>query len=254
VNGRSAVAVVGVVALVAAVAPARATRRPTLVVPILMYHRIDVLDQSLPPMTRRLTVAPADFARQMRWLRRNGYHTLTQRELLDALMRGRDPGPKPIVITFDDGYRDVLTYASPGLAQLGMHAISYVITSRISNGDPSFLTWSQLRALEQRGIEIGSHTVRHRDLTTLPDAELRAELVRSRLALERVLGHGVPWLAYPYGACDARVTRFARRAGYVLAVTTRPGTVQAAAAPLELRRLSVTDSTRVSGLAAMLGR
>src|SRR4051794_3716288 len=41
--------------------------RRTVTLPILMYHRIDALDPSLPAITHRLTVAPADFAAQMRW-------------------------------------------------------------------------------------------------------------------------------------------------------------------------------------------
>jgi hypothetical protein len=75
----------------------RRTPRRELVVPILMYHRIGVPSPGAPSMTRRLTVHPADFARQMRWLERNGYRTVTQRELFEALFRGRRLGRKPIV-------------------------------------------------------------------------------------------------------------------------------------------------------------
>src|SRR5919108_5491893 len=85
-----------------------------------------------------------------------GYHAITQREVFDALVCGRPLGPKPIMITFDDGYRDKLYKTSPVLARLGMRATAYVIAGRTSNGDPSFLTWGMLRALERRGVEIGS--------------------------------------------------------------------------------------------------
>jgi peptidoglycan/xylan/chitin deacetylase (PgdA/CDA1 family) len=231
----------------------RRTPRREIVVPILMYHRIGVPSAGAPSMTRRLTVHPADFARQMRWLKRNGYRTVTQRELFEALFRRRRLGRKPIVITFDDGYSDVLHRASPVLARLGMHATAYVISGRTTNGDRVFLTWRQLHALERRGIEIGSHTVTHADLTSLSDREALRELVQSRRALERRLGHPVQWLAYPFGACDGRTERLVRQAGYVLAVTTQYGVVQPASRPLALRRLRVLDSTGVAGLAAMLG-
>ncbi|HXV34316.1 MAG TPA: hypothetical protein VD769_09920 [Gaiellaceae bacterium] len=62
----------------------------------------------------------------------------------------------------------------------------------------------------------------------------------------------MPWLAYPIGAFDARIERLARRAGYLLAVTTQWGTRQSAQRPFALPRLRVLDSTGVSGLAAML--
>lgn len=222
------------------------------VVPILMYHRINFVKPGTSTMTRRLTVHPADFARQMRWLDRNGYTTITQRQLFDALMCGRPLPRRPIMITFDDGYRDAFFKASPALLSLGMRATAYVITERISGPDPNFLTWTLLGALEKRGIEIGSHALSHGDLTTMSDAQLLAELRSSRLALERRLGHPVPWLAYPYGSYDSRVERFARQAGYLLAVTTEYGQVQDARRPLALKRLRVLDSTGVGGLAAML--
>jgi peptidoglycan/xylan/chitin deacetylase (PgdA/CDA1 family) len=228
--------------------PARSSNRK-LRVPILMYHRI----HAAPPSSHRsLTVHPVDFARQMRWLKQHGYRTITQRELYDALFLGKPLGPKPILITFDDGYSEVFHKAVPVLKRLGMRATAYVISGRTLRSDTVFLTWHLLRALERDGVEIGSHTVEHRHLTSLSDGEALRELVRSRRAFERRLGHPVQWLAYPFGAYDSRIERLARRAGYVLAVTTEHGVVQSARRPLALRRLRILDSTGVSGLAAML--
>jgi peptidoglycan/xylan/chitin deacetylase (PgdA/CDA1 family) len=231
-----------------AVPPAR-----TLSVPILMYHRIDVLRPSLPAITRRLTVDPGDFAAQMAWLASHGYHSVTQLQLFDALEHGSRLPAKPVLVTFDDGYRDVFGKAMPILHRLHMHATAYVITSRISNGDPSFLTWGMLESLERRGIEIGSHTVHHLELPYLPTAQAMAELVDSRRALEQHLGHPVQWFAYPAGAEDSRSVELVRRAGYVLAVTTHPGRLQSARSPLTLDRYEILDSTGVAGLAALLG-
>lgn len=221
--------------------------------PILMYHRINVVTPSTPAASRGLTVHPADFERQMLWLKRRGYRTVTQREVFDALFRDRPLGPRPILITFDDGYRDVFFRASPVLERLGFRATAYVISGRISAGDPSFLTWPLLKALEERGIEVASHTVHHRDLTSLSTRDALAELTQSRRALERELGHLVQWLAYPFGRFDAQVEELARRAGYVLATTTKPGVRQSARKPLALRRLRVLNSTGVNGLVSMLG-
>lgn len=136
----------------------------------------------------------------------------------------------------------------PSSSVSGCGPTAYVITGRISGPDPSFLSWRQVRALERRGVEIGSHTVSHRALTTLSSRQARAELVRARRTLERRLGHRVPWLAYPIGAYDSRIVRLAKRAGYLLAVTTEHGARQSAREPLELRRLRVLDSTGVRGL------
>ena len=231
--------------------PATLPRRE-IRLPILMYHRINVSTPGTPSMERRLTVHPADFARQMTWLKQHRYRPVTQRELFGALFEGRSLGPKPILITFDDGYRDLYEHASPVLARLGMRATAYVISGRTKNGYPTFLTWRLLRQLESRGIEIGSHTATHADLTSLSDTEALGELVKSRRAFERRLRHPVQWLAYPYGSFDARIERLAKRAGYVLAVTTEHRSVQSARRPLALPRLRVLDSTGVAGVAAML--
>jgi peptidoglycan/xylan/chitin deacetylase (PgdA/CDA1 family) len=223
-----------------------------IVVPILMYHRIDYVDASTPAITRRLTVSPEDFARQLRWLKRNNYRTITQKELWDALMCGRRLGRKPVLITLDDGYRDVYTKASPIIERLGMRATAYVITGRISRSS-SFLKWEQLPKLERRGVEVASHTISHTaGLTSLSDRDALRQLVASRRILERKLDHRVPWFAYPFGDYDARIVRLARKAGYLLATTTVWGARQSASQPLELTRLRVLDSTHVSGLASML--
>jgi peptidoglycan/xylan/chitin deacetylase (PgdA/CDA1 family) len=260
-NLRIAAAIIAaalLVTLAAAARPATAGQRSSasggrvINVPILMYHRIDYLRQTLPAMTRRLTVDPGDFARQMAWLKANGFHTLTQSQLLAALLHRVALPSKPIVVTFDDGYRDVLGKASPVIQQLGLHATEYVISGRLDGADPSFLTGPQLRVLEQRGIEIGSHTVTHANLPALDNGRALQELRTSRLTLERAVGHPVPWFAYPYGAYNARIAALVRSAGYQLAVTTQAGTCQTAGRTLELRRLEVLDTTGVAGLAAML--
>jgi peptidoglycan/xylan/chitin deacetylase (PgdA/CDA1 family) len=221
-------------------------------IPILMYHRIDALKPSLPSITRALTVTPRDFELEMRWLHAHGFHAVSQLQVFAALERGTPLPARPVMITFDDGYRDVLANAAPVLARLHMPATAYVITSRISGPDPSFLTWKQLTQLERDGVAVGSHTVHHLALPTLTDTHAMHELLDSRLVLEHRLGHPVQWFAYPAGAENAHAAHLVRLAGYVLGVTTHPGALQKAAFPLELDRLEVLDTTGVNGVAALV--
>ena len=216
-----------------------------------MYHRIGPEPRG-PSITRRLTVPQAVFGAQMRWLHAAGFHAITQRQLFAALEYGAPLPRRPVLITFDDGYRDVLWNAAPILHSLRMPATAYVITGRVSGPDSSFLTWAELRALERDGFAIGSHTVHHLELTDVPPPLALAELAASRRQLERHLGRPVPWLAYPGGRENRTVVALARRAGYLLAVTTRPGDTQSARLPLELHRDEVLDTTGVRGLAALL--
>jgi peptidoglycan/xylan/chitin deacetylase (PgdA/CDA1 family) len=225
----------------------------TIDLPILMYHRIGPIPAGIPAVTRTLTVTPEDFASQMEWLRSHGYHAVSQLQAYRALEEGKPLPAKPVMITFDDGYRDVLWHAAPVLHRLHMPATEYVITGRVSNGDPSFLTWPQLVRLERLGVTIGSHTVTHQDLVLMPASRALAELRDSRRSLERHLGHPVQWFAYPFGAESPAVVALAERVGYVLAVTTQGGTAQSAAAPLLLHREEVTDATGPGGLVGLVG-
>jgi peptidoglycan/xylan/chitin deacetylase (PgdA/CDA1 family) len=226
----------------------------TIVLPILLYHRIAPLSSALPAITQRLTVSPADFAAQMTWVVRHGYHAITELQAFDALEHGAALPRKPLMITFDDGYRDVLWNAAPVLRRLHLRATEFVITGRISGPDSSFLTWPELVRLERQGVEIGSHTITHADLPALPPGGALPELLASRLTLERHLHRAIQWLAYPYGKTNASVVSLVRRAGYLLAMTEVPGNVQSARRPLLLRRDEILDTSGVSGLAADLAR
>jgi len=225
----------------------------TLTVPILMYHRVGRLPAVSGPYSAGLTVQPSVFAAQMEWLVRHGFHAISMQQLFDALEWGRPPlPPRPVAITFDDGYTDVLWNAEPVLHRLHMPATAFVITDRIGGPDHSFLSWPELRDLEADGFAIGSHTVHHLDLTRISPAQAWLELSRSRRTLERRLGVPVDWFAYPAGAEDPAVVRLVRRAGYLLAVTTTPGFVQSAREPFLLHRDEIGRSDGLAGFAALL--
>ena len=221
--------------------------------PILMYHRIDRITPGLPWMTRALTVTPGVFRGQMAWIAAHGYHTVTQMQVWNALMHRRPLPTRPVMVTFDDAYRDVVTYAGPIIRGNHQHATAYVITDRLSHGRVTpWMTWQQLRVLQHDGFDIGSHTVSHVDLVAASTAQARFQLRASRFALERFLHLPVQWLAYPYGKVDPTIAQLARQAGYVLAVTTQSGTLQRADGSLLLHRNEITDATGVAGLARLL--
>jgi peptidoglycan/xylan/chitin deacetylase (PgdA/CDA1 family) len=221
----------------------------TIELPILMYHRIGPLTPALPAITKSLTVAPSGFKAEMEWLARHGYHAVSQLQAFEALEYGKPLPSKPVMITFDDGYRDVLWHAAAVLHKLHMPATAYIITDRVDGPDSSFLTWPELLRLEQLGFTIGSHTVHHLDLTSLSAADAWSELAQSKRTLEHHLGHPVQWFAYPAGREDPAVVALALRAGYVMAVTTQPGSTQSSQDPLTLHRYEVLDTTGVAGVA-----
>ncbi len=229
--------------------------RRTLQVPILMYHRIAVLNGDEPAVTVGLTVDPGEFQLQMAWLHDHGYHTISQLQLFQALEEGKPLPSKPIMLTFDDGYRGIATVAAPIMSQHGYSGTAYVITDRIAQNPkaaPTWLTWSQLRLLEKRGWDIGSHTVSHTEIPHMSEEAAMRTLRQSRFALERHLGHPVQWFCYPAGSVDQKAVDEVRKAGYVLATTTKSGDTLSAQDPLQLERIRVSNTTGVRGLAAAL--
>jgi peptidoglycan/xylan/chitin deacetylase (PgdA/CDA1 family) len=238
-----------------ALAPLHRPPRPLparkLDVPILLYHRVGALPTASDPYPR-LTIRPRVFDAQMEWLKRHGFHAISARRLFDALHRGMSLPRRPVLITFDDGYADVLWNAEPILNRLHMPATVFVITDRVDGLDPSFLHWRELRDLERDGFTIGSHTVHHLDLATLPRADAWVELARSRATLRRHLGTPVDWFAYPAGDTDRAVIRLVRRAGYLLAFTERPGSIQSSHEPFLLHRDEIRRGAGLASFAALL--
>ena len=111
-------------------------------------------------------------------------------------------------------------------------------------GEPDFeryqpMNWFQAQLLHDGGMEIGSHTMSHARLTTLPVEEAHVELEQSRTLLGEKLGGTVDLLAYPAGDHNRDVIDLAIEAGYEAAFTTESGAVRAGDDPLALRRIGV---------------
>ncbi|MEA2391892.1 MAG: hypothetical protein QOK31_2001 [Solirubrobacteraceae bacterium] len=212
--------------------------------PILTYHRVHRYATEPVKSIPDLTIEPASFDAQMAAISRAGYHAITQRQLYGALFRHARLPARPVLLTVDDGYADDAERILPALRRRRLVATFYVITRRL--GQPGFLTAAQVRQLERAGMDVGAHTRTHVTLPALAPPALRSEVSGSQSDLQRVLGHPVPWFAYPFGAYDAAVVRAVRGAGFVLAVTTRGGTLQSGDRALTLPRVHVGRSTTVA--------
>lgn len=112
---------------------------------------------------------------------------------------------RPLVtITDDDGYANFYTNGLPILKKYGLPSTAYIISGYINQ--PEYVTAAQVKALKAAGVEIGSHSVDHPDLTALTSAQQTAELQNSQTALQQLLGVPVKDYAAPYGAFNAQVT------------------------------------------------
>lgn len=185
-------------------------------VPVLAYHLVDRhLDAGIAWTT------PVRFEKQIAWLAAAGYHSLS---LSDYLQHRPAADDKRVVITFDDGYRSLLTYALPILARHHFHATVFAIAGYVGRANSwdvkfflprfSHLDWHELRELTAAGWEIGSHSLNHDYLPALADAELRRDLCDSKKILEDNLQTPIRHLSLPFGRGSARVYRVAQETGY----------------------------------------
>ena len=225
-------------------------------IPILTYHQIDTPPPRGTPL-RGLIVSPASFARQMFVLKCLGYRGLSMRQL-EPYLKGEQQG-RVVGITFDDGYRNNLQYALPLLKKHGFSATCYAVSGMLGasnswdreNGvaHKPLMTIEECRDWLHAGMEIGSHTRSHADLTQLEADAARTEIADSRLELENSLGCEVRHFCYPYGRMNPQHCEMAKQAGYRSATTMRRGRAQAGDNLFTLRRILAARAMTVVQLA-----
>jgi peptidoglycan/xylan/chitin deacetylase (PgdA/CDA1 family) len=225
---------------------------------VLMYHRVCA---DAEWRQSEFVVTASTFRAQMRYLAEHGYYTPRLSEVLRAGGLARRGRRVPVVLTFDDGYRDNLENAVPVLRELGLTAAVFPVLDlgrRLNFWDDApalrapLLDARELRAVEEAGLEVGSHTMTHAWLTRASAAELADELARSRRVLASLVARPLPVLAYPYGDVDARVKGAVREAGYSAALAVNSGPLEIAADPLEIRRQRVGNGASDAYLGLIL--
>jgi peptidoglycan/xylan/chitin deacetylase (PgdA/CDA1 family) len=209
-------------------------------VPVLEYHVLGAPEGEVP--YPELYVSRPDFRRQMDWLDEHGYQAVTLEQVEAAWYRGAALPAKPVVLSFDDGYRPQFTFALP---QLRKHGWAGVLNLKAEGSD---LYESNVRAMIAAGWELAAHTIHHLDLTTLDAAQLKEEVDGSRAILRREYGVPVDDFCYPAGRFDPTVIAAVKAAGYVGATTEIPG-YASRDKPYELARFEILGSSGVSGLA-----
>jgi peptidoglycan/xylan/chitin deacetylase (PgdA/CDA1 family) len=216
-------------------------------IPILMYHVVGPLppDEPFPS----LVVSRPDFAGQLRWLRRNGYHVVTLRQAYDYWRRGFALPRRPVVLSFDDGYPEDFSVVAPLLRRFGWPGVLNLEILHVVHGD---LSPAKLLTLVRLGWEIDAHTITHPDLTTVDATRLWHEVAGSRAWIRRVLRVPADFFAYPSGRYDAQVIAAVRAAGFLGAVTENYGEAAPGDGMFTLDRLRVDRSDGVAGVAAKL--
>lgn len=217
-------------------------------VPILMYHYISVPPPDADAIRRDLSVPPDQFEAHLRYLKENGYHTISLHQLLLHLTRGEPLPENPIILTFDDGYRDNFENAFPLLERYGFQATFFLITNFIDERRPAYMTWEQVKKLIKAGHEIGAHSRDHPNLQGKDIDYLVWQILGSKEAIQNGAGITPRFFSYPSGKYDENTIAVLKSANYWGAVTVHQGVRQSSEHPFELQRIRIHGNYGVDEL------
>lgn len=220
-------------------------------VPSLMFHYVSWLPASDPNMDLRkdLTVSPTDFENMLRYLRDNGYHTITTRDLWWSLDQTAPLPAKPVMLTFDDGYVDAYDVVMPLLKAYGMTGVFFVTVNLVDRG--GYLSRAQVRALADAGMDVESHAMDHIPMLGNLTGQTY-QMCTSRQFLSDWTGTDVRHFAYPSG--DYNDTSFVAlaRCGYLSGYKKTGGSIQSTNNMFLLQRARVRGQLGVAALVSAL--
>ncbi len=202
-----------------------------IVVPVFVLHRV------FPGQATEYIISPNRLDALLEELNSRGFTPIKLRDLQNALAGQGALPERPAMVTFDDTYLDNFTYALPVLKARGWTAVFFAPTGKLTEppeqrmtfGDgpePLMMQWPEIRALKSAGMEIGSHSVNHINLSRAGIDTVRMELEQSRRMLEERLGSEPIALAYPGGRQNGEVRAVAHDVGYTLAFLSSGGPIQ----------------------------
>jgi peptidoglycan/xylan/chitin deacetylase (PgdA/CDA1 family) len=214
--------------------------------PILTYHKLGPRPRKV--RLKGLYVSQSLFTDQLQQLHKAGFGSGTLASCASS------PPARRVVITFDDGYVNVLQHGLGPLAGTGFKAIQFLVADllgRCNEWDVSLgeapepmMDAMQVRDWLAAGHDIGSHTLTHPYLTHLPEAQAREQIIASRKKLEDLFNRPIEHFCYPYGDWNLAVRDLVREAGYKTACTTDAGVNTAADSSFALKRFTARYSSR----------
>lgn len=207
------------------------SHNPTVFVPILMYHYIrDYTDQN-DPLGIGLSVSPAAFKKQLQTLKNAGYETISLSDFAAGKYK-----PKSLIITFDDGYDDQYDNALPVLKELGMKATFFIVHNFV--GTPNYMSKTQIDNLMIAGMEIGGHSMSHKNLANMEYEQQVKDIAGSMVGYTNVF-------CYPSGKYSPTTLDIVSGLGVKAAVTTRYGIATDVDSLYELPRIRMVERTAI---------
>jgi peptidoglycan/xylan/chitin deacetylase (PgdA/CDA1 family) len=211
-------------------------------VPILMYHYVSVLPGGADRYRRDLTVSPESFRAQLQYLADGGYHPITLTDIYYHFTQGVPLPEKPVVLTFDDGYRDAYDVVFPMLLDYGFPGTFFVLATPAHYESADYLTWAQMKEMSDAGMAIEGHGRDHVDLRGRSYDYIVYQTLGIQEAIHYHTGRLPRFFCYPAGQYDASVVAVLESEGYWGAVTTQYGREHTPEGLYEMGRVRVRGS------------
>lgn len=231
------------------------------VIPVLTYHSIDDEPLSGYPEWKGIFVKEEEFDKQVRHLKESGYGTITLSNLRRWMEGEKTFDFKPLLITFDDGYRSALK-AEAIMKRYDFKGNVFIITDYIGKKSNGFcrresppavvpmLSWGDIDTLAAAGWEFGAHTMSHDLLDRIEPSRVEEEMLTSKHLLEDKMGAAVDVFAYPNGkigiGINAEVYRIAG-AYFKVSLSTETGFVRKKSVRHLLPRITVNGRVDLDG-------
>lgn len=201
---------------------------PEMKVPVLLYHKIDFPTADVK--VRGAFTAPQKFARQISYLKKQGFGFYTASELIKSFIKyGKFP-PKAVAVTFDDGWKDNYSNAFRIMQKFGVKATIFLVPTCIGQntdkitadgeGKREHLSESEILEMSRFGIEFCSHSMNHKLFHRISTEEIEFEVTESKKFIENLLQKECSVFAYPAGFYTDFAKEAIRKAGYDAAFST----------------------------------
>ncbi len=206
---------------------------------VLSYH-------SIANDSWRFSVSEKALKEQIEYLQE--HFTIVTLKDLQNHISGKKMITRPsVVLTFDDGYKDILQWKEYFAKRNITPALFILSNTKNPNWKElgtkrEFLTPSDIKSLLKLDWEIGSHSATHANLATLNDKELQKEIVDAKADLEKSIGQKVNYFAYPRGKYDENVVRYIKEAKYTMALTMDDGFIQEGMDMLRIPRVGIDNT------------
>lgn len=232
--------------------PDAAAASRVLTIPILMYHYISSAPKASDRVRLDLSVSPGNFESELKYLASYSYTSVSLYDIYNALATGAPLPPKPVVITFDDGYRDAYVNAYPLLKKYNMTGTFFIVSDFINSGNPAYLTWDMIKEMSDGGMSIESHSRWHPDMRNRQNDFLVYQILGPIEAITAYTGKRPHFFCYPSGRYDAAVIRVLKSADTWAAVTTQQGATYSLANAMTWARIRVHGSTTLQQFAELV--